>query len=86
MRDQTLGPCPYCGSQLEPGHLGFSSGLFWSRNRLNWWQSIFLFAFSYGEFVIGNLVSTPWFKDRSAHRCSSCRVLVIPTDKPVSHL
>lgn len=81
MQTHTIGPCPHCESQLEAGYLGFGSGLFWSRSHLNWWQSIFLFAFSYGEFVVGSLMSTPWFRSRAAHRCTACGALVIPTDR-----
>jgi hypothetical protein len=76
-----IGPCPHCQSQLESGHLGYASGLFWSRQRLNWWQSLFFFAFFYGQFVVGNLASTPWFQSRAGHRCTGCGALVIPTDR-----
>jgi hypothetical protein len=73
--------CPYCQSQLESGYLGYTSGLFWSSQRLNWWQSLFFVACSYGRFVVGDFVSTPWFRSRAAHRCVSCGALVIPTDR-----
>ena len=76
-----IGQCPYCQSQLESGYLGYASGLFWSSQRLNWWQSLFFFAFSYGRFVVGGLLSTPWFRSHAAHRCVGCGALVIPTDR-----
>ncbi len=81
MNSQDLGPCPHCDSELEAGYLGFASGLFWSRRRLEGWRSLFPFALSRGRFVVGNLTSTPWFRTRAAHRCSRCGVLVIPADR-----
>jgi len=83
MKIPDIGSCPHCGSQLEPGHLGFASGLFWSRKPLKWWQSIVFFAFAYGELVVGGIGSTPWFRGRSGHRCIGCGVLVIPSDRQV---
>lgn len=80
MDQQLPGPCPHCQSQLEPGYLGFASGLFWSAKRLKRWQSLFPIALSYGQFVVGSLGSTPWFRSRAAHRCTGCGALVIPTD------
>ena len=80
MADETIGRCPHCHSELERGYLGFASGLFWSRDRLTWWQSLFFFAFAHGSFVVGSLLSTPWFRSRAAHRCSVCGALVIPSD------
>ena len=79
MEPLAIGPCPHCQSQLESGHLGYASGLLWSRQRLNWWQSLFFFAFSYGQFVVGNLATTPWFRSHAAHRCTGCGALVIPS-------
>ena len=81
MEQHAIGPCPYCEAQLESGHLGFASGILWSRQRLNWWQSIFFIAILYGQFVVGGLGSTPWFRSRSAHRCTDCGALVVPADQ-----
>jgi len=81
MHSTAIGQCPYCQSQLESGYLGYTSGLFWSSQRLNWWQSLFFVAGSYGKLVLGNLVSTPWFRSHAAHRCLSCGALVIPADR-----
>ena len=81
MRSSSLGPCPHCDSELEEGYLGFASGLFWSRHALKGWRSLFPVALSFGEFVVGSLASTPWFRTRPAHRCSVCGALVIPADR-----
>ncbi len=81
MEHSDIGPCPHCQSHLEPGHLGYTSGLFWSRERLGGWQSLFFLAFPYGQYVVGNLASTPWFRSRAGHRCTGCGVLVIPADR-----
>jgi hypothetical protein len=79
MEFHDIDSCPHCQSKLETGYLAYTSGLFWSSHKLNWWQSIFIFAFPYGKYVVGNLGATPWFRSRAAHRCVGCRVLVIPT-------
>ena len=81
MNTPELGRCPHCDSQLEPGHLGFASGLFWSAHEIVGWRSFFPVALRYGRFVVGSLLSTPWFRTRSAHRCPACGTLVIPSDR-----
>ena len=81
MEQLEIGPCPHCQSRLEPGYLGFASGLFWSRERLKGWQSLFFLAFPHGQFVVGNLLSTPWLQSRAAHRCTGCGALVVPADR-----
>jgi len=80
MDPQDPGLCPHCQSPLEPGYVGFSSGLFWTTRRLKGWQSVLPVALSYGRYVVGNLLSTPWLQSRAAHRCTSCGALVLPTD------
>jgi hypothetical protein len=79
MESEGIGPCPYCQSQLEPGYLGYASGLFWSNRRLKWWQSFFFSAIPHGLFVLGSLASTPWFRSHAAHRCVGCGSLAVPT-------
>lgn len=82
MLQDDVGLCPYCQAQLEPGYLGFTSGLLWSRERLNWLQSLFFVAaLSLGQLVIGSLGTTPWFRYRAAHRCTVCGALVVATDR-----
>ena len=81
-----VGQCPYCQSQLESGYLGYTSGLFWSSQRLNWWQSLFFIAFSYGRFVVGNLVSTPWFRRDIVKCCGSAFIACAPGAHTLSEL
>ena len=80
MVGEPIGPCPHCQAPLEPGYLGYASGLFWSRDRLNWWQSLIFVALRHGRFVVGSFGATPWFRRRAGHRCTICGALVIPSD------
>lgn len=52
-----IGPCPHCLSRLETACLGHAYGLSWSRDRLNWRQSLFFLACPFGNFVVENLAS-----------------------------
>ncbi len=79
MESPDVGPCPHCGSELEPGEIGFASGVFWSPGGIRGWQRILPVAG--GRFVLGILVSTPWLRSRPAHRCTACGALVVPTDR-----
>ena len=81
MQTPGLGSCPRCDSQLEAGYLGFASGPFWSVREIIGWRSLFPFVLRHGQFVVGSLLSTPWFRTRSAHRCRGCGALVVPADQ-----
>jgi len=80
MAGETVGPCPHCHSRLESGWLGFSSGLFWSRDHLAWWESLVPLAFRRGRFVVGGFGCTPWFRSRHGYRCVGCGALVVRGD------
>ena len=80
MEGQNIGQCPYCDSDLEPGHVCYRSVLFWSRDRLTWWQRFFFEAFPHRQAVAGSLLTTPWFGSRSGHRFTSCGAVLIPVE------
>lgn len=78
--ESDVGPCPHCNSPLEPGSIGFASGLLWSREPLKSWQSLFFVAPAFGEIVLGSLLSTPWLRSRPGYRCTRCGALVVHSD------
>lgn len=81
MQGQRIGSCPYCRSDLEPGHVCYRSVLFWSRDRLNWWQRLLFETFPFRQLVAGSLITTSWLGTRPGHRCTGCGAVLIPTDR-----
>lgn len=81
MDHSVTGRCPICQGELEAGHLGFVSGLLWSRKRPSRRPRFFLPTPNDERFVLGGWLSTPWFRTRPGHRCKECGALVLPTDR-----
>jgi rubredoxin len=73
--------CPDCGTTLEPGFIGYFSGIVWSENELVGWRRLIPFVFGSAHFIIGNLGSTPWIRSREARKCRDCGMLVVPTTR-----
>ncbi|MCG6947365.1 MAG: PF20097 family protein [Acidobacteria bacterium] len=69
--------CPDCGGTLEPGFIGYFSGIMWSDTELAGGQRLIPFVFGFARFIIGTVASTPWIRSRAAHRCPACGTLVV---------
>lgn len=78
MSDNQDGSCPDCGAPLEPGFIGYFSGIVWGDNEPVGWRRLAPFVFGSAHFIIGNWTSTPWVRCRAARRCRSCGTLVVP--------
>ena len=81
MSDSHEARCPQCRATLDPGFVGFFSGIMWSDGEPTGWRRLIPFVFGSARFIIGNLTSPPWIRCRAAHRCSHCGTLVIPTTR-----
>ena len=73
--------CPGCGATLEPGFIGYFSGIVWSENELVGWRRLIPFVFIFARFIIGNVGSTPWIRSRAAYTCRDCGTLVVPATR-----
>ena len=74
------GRCPDCGGALEPGHVGFASGILWFNAEPKGWNRFFPFALKVGRSVVGNWTSTPWYRIRQARQCPRCETVVVRGD------